>query len=209
MTEQLTIPPVDHESVISDPEPPELLIGHMNLYHGSGTPGIAALNAAGEDTVGRGVYLVDNPSDAAGYAQLRAERRKLQPVVYQVEINNLKLANLNNPQKLEEVMQGFSRVLREKKESLPADSPWYRSAHIDRALLAIHGGIQVGHVKKATMGYGTLFSAYLESLSYDGLKTREGGEAGVVGSHDTYLIFDPANLQFNSEQPVIPAVATP
>ncbi|MGH7157234.1 MAG: hypothetical protein ACREGG_03955 [Candidatus Saccharimonadales bacterium] len=181
-------------------EPPELLLEHKVLYHGSSASGIDEFNHAEETTVGSGVYFVDNPTDAAGYAKRRAKRsEQLSPVVYKVEIDKTRLANLSSPQKLQEVMEGFAQVLEQKKASLPPESPWFVASAIDKSLEAIQGGINVGQVKGVVASQGSLFTQYLESLGYDGLKTPEGGEGEDIGNHDTYLIFDPSKIKVISE----------
>lgn len=69
----------------------------MVIYHGSGTSGIAAFVRAEEDTVGSGGYFTSESKDAIGYARRRARRSKNSvPVVYESEINNLKLLDLRS-----------------------------------------------------------------------------------------------------------------
>jgi len=181
-------------------EPPELLLERKILYHGSATPGINEFDHAQETTVGSGVYFVDNPADAKGYAERRAKSNgNLTPVVYEVEIDKARLANLSSPQKLQDVMAGFAQVLEQRKSSLPPESPWFVTSSIDKSLEAIHKGINIGGVKEAVASQGSLFTQYLESIGYDGLKTPEGGEGEDVGNHDTYLIFDPSKIRVLSQ----------
>lgn len=199
MTEILSSP--YPETQTNNPEPPELLIEHKILYHGSVASGIGEFNHAEETTVGNGVYFVDNQADAGGYARRRARRDEhLSPVVYETEIEKAKLVNLSNPQKLQEVMAGFIQVLQHKKETLSPDSAWVVIGAIDKSIGAINQGVKVGQVKEVVSSHGNLFSEYLKSLGYDGLKTREGGEGEDIGDHDTYLIFDPDKIKVIAEQ---------
>jgi hypothetical protein len=182
-------------------QPPELFINTLTLYHGSGTPGIEDLNVATEDTVGRGIYLVDNPRDASGYASRRSrEKGNVRPIVYETKVENLKLVNLDNQSKLDEVMQGFAGELQRLKDS-DSEEPWYVTAAIEKAQEEIRNGVHVGQVKKAVFSHTRLFTDYLYGLGYDGLKTIEGGEADDVGEHETYLIFDPRKVKVTGETP--------
>ena len=183
-------------------EPPELFIKTLTLYHGSGAPGVESFNVAVEDTVGKGVYLVDNREDAAGYARRRARGKEdTQPVVYEAKLENLKLVNLDNQSKLDEIMRGFAIELRHIKVSSP-EAPWYVPATIDRRLEEIQNGIRAGQVKKAVFSHTGLFTDYLQGLGYDGLKAFEGGEGEDVGEHETYLIFNPRKVKITAEIPL-------
>ncbi len=190
----------------SEPEPKkevaELVVDRATLYHGSRTPGLTRLTSAEEDTVGSGCYLVDRPDVAAGYAKLRSREANnvSPPAVYEVETSRLRLANLCNEQMLEHIMQGFGHVLTERRQrAVVSGASWYMIGAYDRAIAAIHRGVQTGNVKDATGAFGRTFSGYLEDLGYDGLKAREGGE-GDVSDHETYVVFDPSKLTVKSEQ---------
>ncbi|HSX45119.1 MAG TPA: hypothetical protein VLF39_03380 [Candidatus Saccharimonadales bacterium] len=197
---------LDRTAIESQPEnlePPELLIDHKILYRGSATSGLNEFSHAQETTVGEGVYFVDNSSQAAEYAKRRGQSlHGSHPVVAKAEVNNLKLVNLSNPEKLQAVMEDFGTVLQKKKESLPEDTPFFRAASIDKSLESIGKGIQVGRVKEAIFSHSASFTNYLRGLGYDGLKTPEGGEGDDIGKHDTFLIFDPEKIKLISETPV-------
>jgi len=183
-------------------EPPEVLIDHMTLYHGSATPGITEMLPADEYTVGTGVYLTDNPNNAAGYARRSAYGTKTnEGIVYAVGINNMKLANLDNPDKLQEVMEGFSGKLTEQLSTLD-EKDWLRRSVLERTLEAIQLGVMPGQVKNVTQSCSDLFTKYLSRLGYDGLKTQEGGETGFVGNHSSYVIFDPSKTTVEGNQEV-------
>ena len=191
-------------------EPSELLIGHMTLYHGSADRGVAEF-VPGTDrvSVGTGVYLVDNSAQAIGYANRRANN---QPggiaTLYEVDIHDLKLVNLSNQEKLDTVMHGFASLLHKKLTHVPTDAPWYRASFIDTALSKIHQGVKVGKVADVTRTCAPMFSAYLQGLGYDGLKTTEGGEGDDVGRHETYLIFDPSDITVVKEQSIARALGS-
>lgn len=192
-----TPPPATNSEVLS--EPTEIILDDKVLYHGSATPDIGLFNPAEEVTVGRGVYFVDNPQDAAGYARIRSQRDKRPPVVYEAEISEARLVNLDNPVKLQEVMQGFASSLRQVDLS---NLPWYGQGAVQRALDTIASGVRTGELKRVTQTVSGYFTDFLKSQGYDGLKTAEGGEGQEVGNHETYLIFDPDKVKVKAQQPI-------
>jgi len=101
-----------------------ILVRYKKLYHGSATPGIKNLNSAEETTLGDGVYLIPQQSDAAGYATRRARDRKGKPVVYEVLVENLKLLDLRKNENVKRIMPGFTSIL--STELKKADLPWYK-----------------------------------------------------------------------------------
>lgn len=180
-------------------EPAEIILKNKVLYHGSATSGIDLFKPADDDTVGQGIYFVDNSRQAAGYARLRSKRDKSPPVVYETEIAKARLVNLDNPEKLQKVMQDFATSLRQADLS---GLPWYRQGAVVGALDAIAQGVSTGKVKKVTQPVGGYFAAFLKAQGYDGLKAREGGEGHEIGSHETYLIFDPDKVKIKAQRPV-------
>jgi hypothetical protein len=182
-------------------ENPELHFDDVILYHGSPVPDIKDLEAATEDTVGRGVYLLNNSEQAAQYARKRAlERDSLAPVVYEARLKNLRLVNLDNPEKLGEIMEGFAQELEKLKKT--GGLAWNVLEAADRAIALIRGGrIVPGNVKHAVWNFNSQFSTYLVGLGYDGLKTWEGGEGEEISSHETYLVFDPKRIISLDYQP--------
>lgn len=180
-------------------EPPELFIKHKVLYHGSATNGIQGFNHAEESTVGRGIYFVDNPNDAAGYAKRSADRDKKPPVVYEAEIEEAKLVNLDNAAKLAEIMSGYAKRLLQLRQN--PNLSWIQQGVIDRGLSRIDK-VKPGYVKWVTQTNGHLFADYLKELGYDGLKASEGGEPPFVGPHASYVVFDSDKVKIKSEEPV-------
>lgn len=167
------------------------------LYHGSATPGISKFNPAEEDTVGSGIYFTSAEKSAIGYANNRAEIKKNKPVVYKVEVENLHLANLTTDENAKQILTGFIPVLRQKMKD-HADK-WYVVEGARRSIETINAGdAGAGKVKNATFSNGGWFSEYLSSLGYDGLIALEGGDKGV-GSHDSYVIFNPDKVKIIQE----------
>jgi hypothetical protein len=180
-------------------EPPELMLDRATLYHGSATPGVRRLKEAEETTLGLGVYLVDNPADAAGYARRRLASRGPGPAtVYTVQTHRLRVVNLDNQDKLTEVMTGFDQVLRVNLTK--AGLSWFRENVINQSLAAIAAGVKPGRVREVAFSNGEIFTAYLQGLGYDGLKAREGGEGTEVRDHTTYLVFDCKKVDIVSSQ---------
>ena len=174
-------------------QPPELTLEHVTLYHGSATPGIDTLAAAENDTIGSGAYFVDNPLDAKGYANRRSKIDGAgDAVVYGVEIEHVRLANLDNPEQLQEVMVGFNRYLIESLDDTKL--PWFASNAIYKAVESIAKGVAPGHVRDVTFNHTVAFKDYLQGLGYDGLKSQEGGEGNDVGNHESYVLFEPSKL---------------
>lgn len=205
MQEEIPAPPEPPPSErLATEEPPELVLDHAILYHGSPTSGISAFNRAEESTVGLGLYLTSSPDAARGYALHRYDgAEEASPVVYEVETNHLRLANLSNHQMLSSIMTGFLAVLEEERSRAAAENmPWYSVRGLQRTIDVIRSGaVLPGRVKLATRANGQLFTSYLEDLGYDGLKTMEGGE-GSIGNHDTYVIFNPENVTIRAERDI-------
>jgi hypothetical protein len=178
--------------IITSNEQPEILLDHTVLYHGSATTGIHTLEIAENDTLGSGIYFVDNPTDAAGYATKRAKSSG-EPIVYVAEIDHARLVNLDNSDILDEIMLGFGAILFEKINQ--GSLPWYAQAAAIKSLEVINQGVKPGRVRFATFNHTSLFTAYLEGLGYDGLKSWEGGEGQDVGPHESYVIFSPKKVR--------------
>lgn len=202
-------PALSQEEVLDTLELPELSIDHAVLYHGSHVPGTAVFDLAKseEATVGQGVYLTSSPNDAAGYARRRYENRGRHnndsaPVVYQVEVDHLKLANLDNEEMLAQVLSGFASVLEAKLPHLTEDVnlPWWLPDNYRRTIETIRRGeVAPGNVRLVAFAHSKRFTQYLQSLGCDGLRATEGGEPPHVGSHDTYVIFDPDQAKITGE----------
>ena len=176
----------------------DVFIRRKVLFHGSATPGIDKFITAENVTVGSGVYLTSDEGDAIGYANERADRQS-EPIVYKVEIENLRLANLTTDENVKKIIDGYKLVLQQKEKN---SDNWLSEVIFRRALEAISNGqVRSGTVANATHGNAQLFTEYLSSLGYDGLIALEGGE-GKVGDHDSYVVFNPEKVKIVQEQKV-------
>jgi len=175
----------------------DLFIKNKILYHGSTVRGITSFNPAEEDTIGSGVYFTSEEKDAQGYALRRAKGRGGSPVVYKVEVENIKLANLTEDENVTEIMKGFKDILVGK---ITPNLKWYELETIARSVQAIENGrIHAGNLREVTFNYTKTFSEYLKGLGYDGLVAIEGGEGDEIGRHDSYVIFNPEKAKILDE----------
>lgn len=159
------------------------------LFHGSSVEKIEKFIPAEETTVGNGIYFTSQEKDAAGYARRRSTSRKGKPVVYEVNVENIKLCDLRQDKNVSAILGGFAEKLKEVLAR--PDLKWNYKVALQNALIAIESGIiTAGNLREVTFSHGELFSRYIQSLGYEGLITFEGGEGNHVGSHDTYLIFE-------------------
>lgn len=180
----------------------DTLINKKTLYHGSIAPAISVLNIAEEDTVGTGAYFTSEAKDAIGYAKRRSRGRKnSEPTLYEVQVENLRLANLQKDENVKKILDGFKEVL--KQGLSDPNIQWYYREALRRSIDAINQGkVDSGNLKEAIFAHTDKFTKYLQSLGYDGLVTFEGGEGEETGNHDTYLIFDPKKVKIIREQQV-------
>lgn len=180
------------------------LITRKVLYHGSGTSGIEKFNAAEDDTVGSGLYFTSKPEDALGYAQGRAEQRKTEsPVLYESEVENIKVIDLRKDENVKAVLPGFKEILESKLQD--PEIGWARQGTLQEAIAKINtGAVGGGNLREIAWSHGTDWTDYIKSLGYDGLITNEGGEGGYVGNHDSYVIFDPEKAKIIKEEKVAP-----
>lgn len=180
-----------------------ILVKKKTLYHGSGISGVESFNKAEEDTVGSGIYFTSEPKDAIGYARRRARREKdASPVIYESSVENMKLLDLRKDENVKKILDGFKQILIEKLKE--PDLKWNVQGVFQRALEAINSGkVGSGNLREVTFSTGQMFSDYCKSLGYEGLITFEGGEGDDVGSHDTYLIFDPEKAKINQEHKIL------
>lgn len=170
-----------------------LLIRQKRLYHGSGKKGIEHLNSAEETTVGEGIYFTSEKTDAQGYANRRSRRNEAdEPIVYGTQIENLKFLDLRNLANEAKILEGFKSTLVEERKK--NDLPWYYEEGLDNAISLILNN-KVRSLREITFTHGKLFTEYVKSLGYDGLITVEGGEGDDIGTHDTYLVFDPDKVK--------------
>lgn len=176
-----------------------IFISRKTLYHGSANQGIVAFNPAEEDTVGSGIYFTSEAKDAIGYARRRSRSRQdSTPILYEAQIENLRLANLRNDENVKKILNGFKEVLRQRLND--PNVQWSYQETLRRSIDAINQGrVGSGNLREAVFAHTDKFTEYLESLGYDGLVTFEGGE-GDIGNHDTYLIFDPKKVKIIKER---------
>ncbi len=182
------------------PHERDVVIKNKILYHGSATPGIKTFNLAEEDTIGSGIYFTSEEQNAGGYAKRRSRGNKDGvPVIYKVEIDEAKLANLEDNHHVNYFMNGFKEVLRDKLSD--TNLPWFTKHTIEDSISKIESGeITSGNIRDATFSHTKSFSEYLISLGYNGLIAREGGEGDDVGPHDSYVIFDPDKVSIVQER---------
>ena len=198
----------ERASEVQDEEPIDdglgLFIKRKTLYHGTGVSGISDFDKAEDTTVGEGAYFTSDPNAAIGYARRRSKKDKdQQPIIYETNIENIKLANLQKKENVQKILPGFRKILLDKWQE-PANDWRRQSLQIiyQRAVEAIDSGkIGSGNLRDIVFSTGKIFTSYIESLGYDGLITWEGGE-GDIGDHDTYVIFDPEKAKINKEHVV-------
>jgi hypothetical protein len=178
----------------------EVIVAGGIFYHGSATPGIRDFDVAEEDTIGRGLYLLDNAAQAAGYALLRARCPGDQPILYTMGIDQARMVDLDDDSTLQAIAGGFRRVIL-NRISDGGDDPWHLTANLHKAIETIDNGVHPGRLKQLTFGHGNMFSAYLRTCGFDGLKAAEGGE-GTIGAHHSYVLFDPLQARVIAESPV-------
>jgi hypothetical protein len=180
-----------------------IVVKKKTIYHGSGTSGIEQFNRAKEDTVGNGIYFTSEAKDAIGYARRRSRGREgASPVIYESSVKNMKLLDLRKDENVKKVLEGFKDILKNKLKD--PDLKWNYEAVLQKAIEAINAGkVGSGNLRDITFSTGQMFSDYVKSLGYEGLVTFEGGEGDDVGSHDTYLVFDPEKVKINKENKIL------
>lgn len=179
-----------------------VLLEKKTLYHGSNVGNIEALDKAEYETVGEGVYFTSTAKEAVGYAKWRSKNRKGDPTIYEASVENVKLADLRKNENVKSVLAGLLPKLSQELSETTELSQWRRRTVLERAITAIQEGtIDAGSIQDIARPLRDLFTGHIKSLGYDGLITFEGGE-GEIGSHDTYLIFDPKKVKLNQEQKI-------
>ncbi len=182
------------EESINDGE--GIFLKKKTLYHGSATPGIKEFKEADERTVGNGIYLTSLADKAIGYGNVRG-RAKDSVVLYEASVENLKVCDLRKNINATKIAAGFGEKLR--NELMNVTNRRVKN-NINQTLELIDAGeITAGNIRDISFNFLSWFTDYIKSLGYDGLITFEGGD-GNVGSHDTYLIFDPQKVKVNQEQ---------
>lgn len=172
---------------------PELEIDRMVLYHGSGIGGIREFRQADEATIGNGLYLTSDIAAGRGYAIRRAKRDpNYKAVVYEVEVNNLKLADLRTI----EGVTAFAQLLKIKIETLLKDPnlSWLAEGIMKKTLETINQK-SYRSLTDLTGNNQRLTTEILKEQGYNGLVGLEGGEGDEIGDHDSYVIFDPVKVK--------------
>ncbi|MDE1856858.1 MAG: hypothetical protein KGH98_02110 [Candidatus Micrarchaeota archaeon] len=183
-------------------------VNRMTLYHGSTAKGVTEFKAAGSSTLGIGVYLTPNAKQAEGYARHRQGLGEEGPdkVVYKCEITDLVLLDIRDG-----IPKSLSEPLREYVWGKIDSAGWGSlSPEMQHALLGILDDINGGRDLRLAIRYyhrGEVFTAFLKGIGYDGLIGKEGGEGQYspsnpsegIGTHETYLIFDPKNVKILEE----------
>ena len=161
-----------------------------------------SFNPAEEDTVGSGIYFTSEAKDAIGYAKRRSRgRNDASPTLYEVQVENLRLANLKKDENVKNILHGFKEVLKQKLSD--PNVKWHYEGALQKSIAIIsQGKVGSGNLREVTFNHTALFTQYLQSLGYDGLIAFEGGEGTEVGNHDTYVIFDPKKVKIIDKQKV-------
>lgn len=218
-------------------EIPSVQIEKIRLFHGSVMEGIKIILPAKDETIGHGTYFTSQRYAAEIYALNRSSGLNLEyktdsneerlrkhivtpvgpqiPVVYEVEVENLKLADIRTQENFKSVMKGYRDYLIDyRKKFLKSNLTWdenIENDHIDQAIGTIdvlegNASEFVGLSKYKHLSFekiapkdilqytGRTFTEYLMKKKYDGILAIEGGER-ESGQHDSYVIFDPEKIK--------------
>ena len=180
-----------------------IMVKRKTLYHGSATTGINKFTQAEEDTVGSGIYFTSEAKDAIGYARRRSRSRKdSSPIVYETSVENVKLLDLRQDDNVHKILDGFKQLLADRLKE--PDLRWNVQEVLQNAVNAINQNkVGAGNLREVTFGTGKMFSEYVNGLGYDGLVAIEGGEGEDIGSHDTYLLFEPEKIKIKEEHKIL------
>ena len=175
---------------------PEVVIGEKILFHGSKSSGIERFNKAEETTIGQGLYLTSDPDSARGYAARRSKTdTSAIPTVYQVGIENVRMADLRT---LEGVKPFASMLLTKLEERSRSNKlKWYEEETIRRTIESIKSNTYKS-LKDITWNHQGIVTSLLQEQGFDGLIAIEGGEGEEITEHDSYVIFDPSKVQIKS-----------
>jgi hypothetical protein len=188
----------------------------MRLYYGANMPGLEELRPNSADnfeniTIGSGLYLASSSKAASSYAEIRADENGGEPILYEVDINDMTFCDLTTPENIAPVLEGFSTFLEDWFRQHRQDKP----AHTLHAVLHVIRTIKQQSAVRADRLYtvlesvGPYFSEYLAGQGFDGLKGVERGEIGArvneaTGIHDSYVVFDASRVQVKSEHALRP-----
>jgi hypothetical protein len=200
----------EHEGQAERPVPPYgVQVEHMRLYYGANMPGLQELRPTSADnfeniTIGSGLYLTSNSKAASSYAEIRADENGGEPVLYEVDINDMTFCDLTAP-------EGFSNFLedwfKQHRQDMPAHT-LHAVAHVIRTINR-NTALRVDRLYTVLESVGPYFSEYLAGLGFDGLIGVERGERRaevneVTGTHDSYVVFDPSRVQIEGEHTLRP-----
>lgn len=175
-----------------------LLIKHKTLYHGSSVDDIEEMSEAGDMTIGNGFYCTSEAKPAIGYARLRAEHFKTDPVIYEGSISNLKMLNFQINQNVINFLPGYKQFIQNCQINSDNYMVKLNKDSLIKKIDDVIGGVPI--VLKEILGRG-YFNQYAESLGYDGIIAYEGGERNI-GKHDSYVIFHPEKFKVNQSHKV-------
>ena len=167
---------------------PETKIDNMILFYGASISGIKELRRAEETTIGEGLYLTSQLEAAEGYAKRRAKiNPESMPTVYQVEVSNLKMADIRGSQALETFAMKLKNRLQEERKK--PNLPWYVQNAIVGTLERIDSK-SYKSLRELAWNHQEITTEVMRDEGFDGLIAQEGGEGDEIGDHDSYVIFD-------------------
>ena len=183
-------------------------IKKKTLYHGSYAQGITEFKNADQTSFGQGVYLAPEARDAVGYAHNRARSthtlyggEKTDPILYEATIEDMTLLDLQWPENLVEIAKRFFIYYQKGVEQGDFEDDEdvltaYSGADIEKDVTNVFKILLKGDNSRAT----ELFTEYVKSLGYDGIISKrsfgkkESDSPEDIGSHLTYVIFDPKRV---------------
>lgn len=176
-----------------------IFVEQRTLYRGSRTSGIKKLNLpADASSAGEGVYLT-TAKEAIGYAH--GGRAGNEPRIYETRIKNVKLADLRNEENVNRVNKEMKLLL--QKELERKDVPWWYPEVVKQDIRFLKGE-STFFAKLNLVGtkHPEILTKYVSGLGYDGLVTIEGGEPGHFENHQSWVIFNPDNVEVLQEHSV-------
>ncbi|MBP9748964.1 hypothetical protein KBD18_02035, partial [Patescibacteria group bacterium] len=124
------------------------------------------------------------------------------PLLYEVDIENARLLDFRRDDVLQTWLPKFRTVLqntldqlREQDGATGKRASWHVVSGLKNAIGEIDKGFSPGWLQVIFASQGGLLTNFLMAQGFDGILADEGGEAGVVGPHDTFVIFDPKKLK--------------
>lgn len=175
----------------------------LTLFHGSATEGIKEMNRAEQETLGSGVYMTSQPIHALGYAFRSSEGSRRNgfkpPFVYEAELDDVTFCDLRSRDNMRKVMTGFGEYMASNWNDIISKPGlgYFQKKAIQRGWEQIRPEwmAETGILKNSLSLIGNQFRDYLQSEGYDGVLAYEHGEGKAVGTHDSYVVFDPKKLK--------------